>query len=327
MTDFLPRFAAAMALGACLLAATPSANADAPYPARPLRMVVPYAAGGPTDTFARALAESWARQLGVAVLVDNRSGAGTVVGTEVVAKAVPDGYTMLMTTVAHAANQRIYAKLPYRTVEDFAAVGLAARAPLVVLVNKSVPAATLPDFIAYLRTRPGKVNYGSAGVGSAPHLAAELLNHMAGTYAVHVPYRGSAPALADLIGGHVEFMLDSTASGLAQVRSGSVRLLATSMRRRLPQTPDTPAVAEAVPGYEAYTWNGMFVPAATPAPVIRKLSDSLGRALQDPALKSKAHGLGLMLEEQPTAAALDAFLQVELDKWGRVAAAARISAE
>ncbi|WP_265304304.1 tripartite tricarboxylate transporter substrate binding protein [Verminephrobacter eiseniae] len=327
MTDFLPRFAAAMALGACLLAATASANADARYPARPLRMVVPYAAGGPTDTFARALAESWARQLGVAVLVDNRSGAGTVVGTEVVAKAVPDGYTMLMTTVAHAANQRIYAKLPYRTVEDFAAVGLAARAPLVVLVNKSVPAATLPDFIAYLRTRPGKVNYGSAGVGSAPHLAAELLNHMAGTYAVHVPYRGSAPALADLIGGHVEFMLDSTASGLAQVRSGSVRLLATSMRRRLPQTPDTPAVAEAVPGYEAYTWNGMFVPAATPAPVIRKLSDSLGRALQDPALKSKAHGLGLMLEEQPTAAALDAFLQVELDKWGRVAAAARISAE
>src|SRR6218665_2446475 len=240
MTDFLPRFAAAMALGACLLTATPPANADAPYPARPLRMVVPYAAGGPTDTFARALAESWARQLGVAVLVDNRSGAGTVVGTEVVAKAVPDGYTMLMTTVAHAANQRIYAKLPYRTVEDFAAVGLAARAPLVVLVNKSVPAATLPDFIAYLRTRPGKVNYGSAGVGSAPHLAAELLNHMAGTYAVHVPYRGSAPALADLIGGHVEFMLDSTASGLAQVRSGSVRLLATSMSRRLPQTPDTP---------------------------------------------------------------------------------------
>ncbi len=196
-----------------------------------------------------------------------------------------------------------------------------------LVVNKSVPAQTLGEFIAYLKAHPGKVNYSSAGVGSAPHLGAELLNYKAGTRAVHVPYRGSAPAMADLIGGHVEFMLDSAPTGLAQVRSGTVRLLATSMSKRLPQTPDTPSIAEIVPGYEAYTWNAVFVPAKTPPEIIRKLSDTLAQTLHEPALQAKANELGLILEPKPTPEALGQFLRAEIAKWTPVAAAANMKAD
>ncbi|WP_029043623.1 tripartite tricarboxylate transporter substrate binding protein [Cupriavidus sp. WS] len=324
MISPMARLAAALCLGAAL---TGPAAAQPGYPARPVRLVVPYAAGGPTDTFARALAQGWSRQLKTQVVVENRSGAGTIVGTENVAKAAPDGYTLLLTTVAHAVNPAIHATLPYRTLEDFAPVGLAARAPLVLVVNKAVPAQTLGEFIAYLKAHPGKVNYGSAGVGSAPHLGGELLNHMAHTGAVHVPYRGSAPAMADLIGGHVAFMIDSAPTGLAQVRAGTVRLLATSMARRLPQTPDTPAIAEAVPGYEAYTWNAVFAPAKTPAEIVRKLAATLGSTLQEPALQAKASELGLILEPKPAPDALDQFVRAEIAKWQPVAVAANMKAD
>lgn len=323
----IPRFAAALGLGLALLGAAAGAAAQTDYPARPVRLVVPYAAGGPTDTFARSLAASWSRQLKAQVVVENRTGAGTIVGTEYVSKAAPDGYTLLLTTVAHAVNPSIHDSLPYRTIEDFAPVGLAARAPLVLVVNKSVPAQTLGEFIAYLKAHPGKVNYSSAGVGSAPHLGAELLNYKAGTKAVHVPYRGSAPAMADLIGGHVEFMLDSAPTGLAQVRSGTVRLLATSMSTRLSQTPGTPAIAEVVPGYEAYTWNAVFTPAKTSPEVIRKLSETLAQTLQEPALQAKANELGLILEPKPTPEALGKFLRAEIAKWTPVAAAANMKAD
>ncbi|CAG2142269.1 hypothetical protein LMG31506_02645 [Cupriavidus yeoncheonensis] len=323
----ISRLAAALGLGLALLGAAAGAAAQTDYPARPVRLVVPYAAGGPTDTFARSLAASWSRQLKAQVVVENRTGAGTIVGTEYVSKAAPDGYTLLLTTVAHAVNPSIHATLPYRTIEDFAPVGLAARAPLVLVVNKSVPAQTLGEFIAYLKAHPGKVNYSSAGVGSAPHLGAELLNYKAGTRAVHVPYRGSAPAMADLIGGHVEFMLDSAPTGLAQVRSGTVRLLATSMSKRLSQTPDTPAIADVVPGYEAYTWNAVFAPAKTSPEIIRKLSETLAQTLQEPALQAKANELGLILEPKPTPEALEKFLRAEIAKWKPVAAAANMKSD
>lgn len=296
------------------------------YPAKPVRLVVPYAAGGPTDTFARALAETWSRKLGAALVVENRTGAGTLVGTETVARATADGYTLLLTTVAHSVNPSIHSNLPYRTVEDFAPVGLAAKAPLVLVVNKNVPATTLPEFMAYLKARPGKVNYGSAGIGSAPHLAGELLNHLAGVRAMHVPYRGSAPAMADVIGGHLDFMIDSAPTGLAQVQAGTVRLLATSMAQPLPQTPGTPPIAQAVPGYEAYTWNAVLAPAGTPAPVVDKLNATLRAALADPELRRRAYDMGLVLQPDTTPAALSAFLQGELKKWGEVARAAHMTA-
>lgn len=313
------------AIAGALALASAAAHAQS-YPARPVKLIVPYAAGGPTDTFARALADAWGRKLGQALVVENRTGAGTLVGTDVVAKAQPDGYTILLTTVAHAVNPSIHDKMPYRTVEDFAPVGMAAKAPLVIVVNKNFPAQNLQDFIGYIKEHPGKVNYGSAGVGSAPHLGAELLNYMTGSKTEHVPYRGSAPAMQDVIGGHLAFMMDSAPTGLAQVRAGTVRLIATTMGQRLPQTPDTPAVAEAVPRYEAYTWNAVFAPAHTPAPVIAKLNASLKEALQDPGLQKQAYDMGLVLEKNPQPQALAAFLDGELAKWGQVARAAKMTA-
>lgn len=295
------------------------------YPTHAIKLIVPYAAGGPTDTFARALADTWARKLGQPLIVENRTGAGTLVGTEAVAKAQPDGYTVLLTTVAHSVNPSIHSKMPYRTVEDFAPVGLAAKAPLVIVVNKNFPAQNLTDFVSYIKANPGKVSYGSAGVGSAPHLGSELLNYMTGVKTSHVPYRGSAPAMQDVIGGHTDFMMDSAPTGLAQVKAGTVRLIATTMEQRLPQTPETPAVAEAVPKFEAYTWNAVFVPAKTPASVISKLNSSLKEALQEPALQKHAYDMGLVLEKDPTPQALARFLDSELAKWSQVAKAAKMS--
>jgi len=297
------------------------------WPSQPVKLIVPYAAGGPTDAFARILAEQWSKQLGVPMLVENRTGAGTVVGTDYAAKARPDGYTVLLTTVAHAVNASIVPHLPYRTEQDFAPVGLAAKAPLVLLVTKQFPARNLGEFLAYAKEHPGTLNYGSAGNGSAPHVASELLNLMADLKTTHIPYRGTGPAMNDLIGGQISFMLDSAATGLTQVRAGNVRLLATTMRTRLPQTPDTPAIAEAVPDYEAYTWNAAFVPAGTPATVIGTLNRTLRMALTDPGLRKRVDEMGLVLESDPTPQRLAAHLKSEIAKWHDVAQAAKIKVE
>jgi len=319
------RFFCLVAAGALALP-SPAAQAMEPsYPQRPVTLIVPYAAGGPTDTFARALVQPWSAKLGQPIIVENRTGAGTLVGTEIAARAQPDGYTILLTTVAHAVNPSIHTRMPYKTVEDFSPVGMAAKAPLVLVVNKNFPAQNLTEFINYMKAHPGKVNYGSAGVGSAPNLGAELLNYMTGAKTVHVPYRGSAPAMLDVIGGHVNFMMDSAPTGLAQVKAGTVRLLATTMARRLPQTPDTPAVAEVVPGYEAYTWNAVFTPARTPEPIVVKLNATLKQALQEPSLQKQAYDMGLVLEKNPEPGALATFLNDELAKWSKVAKAANMS--
>lgn len=288
------------------------------FPNGPVRLVVPYAAGGPTDTFARALAESWGKQLGQTMIVENKTGAGTTVGTDYVVRAKPDGHTILLTTVAHAVNESIYKNLPYDTKTSLKPVGLAAKAPLVLLVNNKLSITTVPEFLAYINKNKKDVNYASAGVGSAPNLAGELLNHELKIQTTHVPYKGSAPALADLIGGHVDFMLDSAATGLAQAGAGTLTLLATTMKDRLPQTPNVPALAEFVPGYEAYTWNGAFVPKGTPDGAIKVLTDTLGRALQEKSLQEQAYKMGLVLETSPSAGQLADFLNEEMDKWGKI---------
>lgn len=318
-------FVAAVALA--LPSAATQAAQETSYPQRPVTLIVPYAAGGPTDAFARALAATWSAKLGQTILVENRTGAGTLVGTEFVAKAPPDGYTILLTTVAHAVNPSIHAKMPYKTVEDFAPVGMAAKAPLVIVVNKNFPPQNLTTFIDYIKTHPGKVTYGSAGVGSAPHLAAELLNYMTGAKTVHVPYRGSAPAMQDVIAGNVDFMIDSAPTGLAQVKAATVRLIATTMAQRLPQTPDTPAVDEVVPKYEAYTWNAVFAPVKTPGAIVAKLNATLRQALQETSLQNQAYAMGLVLETNPDPHALATFLNSELAKWSQVAKAAHMSAD
>lgn len=297
---------------AVMLSAT---TAQAAYPEQPVKLVVPYAAGGPTDTFARALSDVWGRELGTTVVVENKSGAGTMLGTTAVAHAQPDGYTVLLATVAHSVNPTLHKDLAYDPIKDFASVGLAARAPLVLVVNQKVPARTLSAFFDYLKAHPGEVTYGSAGVGSAPHLASALLDYEGKFDTRHVPYRGSAPAMADVIGGHVQFMIDSAPTGLAQVRAGTVRLLGTTMPERLPQTPDTPAIAELIPGYEAYTWNAVLVPAGTAPAVIETLRSALESALNDASLREKADSMGLMLERHPAPESLNAFIAAEMDKW------------
>jgi len=327
MRFFVPARLRAPLLLALLALQPIAAGAKDGWPAQPVRLVVPYAAGGPTDAFARVLAEQWGRQLGEPMIVENRTGAGTVVGTDYVAKARPDGYTVLLTTVAHAVNASIVPRLPYRTTQDFAPVGLAAKAPLVLLVTKQFPARNLAEFLSYAKAHPGTLNYGSAGNGSAPHVATELLNLKAGLKTTHIPYRGTGPAMTDLIGGQIAFMIDSAPTGLAQVRAGTVRLLATTMGARLAQTPDTPAIAEAVPGYEAYTWNGAFVPAATPPAVIGTLNRALRAALADPGLQKRAYEMGLVLESEPTPQALATHLDKEITKWRGVAQAANIKEE
>lgn len=300
-------------------------TSHAAYPEHPVKLVVPYAAGGPTDTFARALSEVWGKTLGTTIVVENKAGAGTMLGTTAVAKAVADGYTILLSTVAHSVNPSLHQNLAYDPVKDFASVGLAARAPLVLVVNKDLPVKTLPEFLDYLKQRPGTVNYSSAGVGSAPHLGGALLNYMGKLDARHVPYRGSAPAMADVIGGHVEFMIDSAPTALAQVRAGTVRILATTMDQRLSQTPDVPAIAEAIPGYEAYTWNAVLAPAGTPEVIIEKLRASLEKALNGEGLQQKADTMGLLLEKQPTPKALDVFIAAEVNKWRDVVKASEMS--
>ncbi|WP_441622211.1 MULTISPECIES: tripartite tricarboxylate transporter substrate binding protein [unclassified Cupriavidus] len=318
--------AALCALAAPALGLAPAGTAwgQQDFPTQPLRLVVPYAAGGPTDAFARVLAEHWGQKLGKPMVVENRTGAGTVVGTDYVAKARPDGYTVLLTTVAHAVNDSIVPHLPYRTTRDFTPVGLAARAPLVLLVTQAFPARNLAEFVAYVKQHPGMVNYGSAGNGSAPHLASVLLDQMAGLQTTHVPYRGTGPAMTDLIGGQIGYMIDSAPTGLAQAKAGTVRLIATTMKARLPQTPGVPAVAEAVPGYEAYTWNGAFVPAGTPPARVEQLNRALRAALADPQLRQRAYEMGLLLEADPSPQALAGHLETELAKWRKVAQAAHI---
>lgn len=291
------------------------AMVHAAYPDRPIKLVVPYAAGGPTDTFARSLAEVWGKTLNTTMIVENKAGAGTLVGTEYVAKSAKDGYTILMATVAHAVNPSINESLTFDPIKDFSPIGLAARAPLVLVVNNTVPATTLSEFFAYLKENGNKVDYGSAGIASAPHLGGALLNYLGNFETKHIPYRGSAPAMADLIGGHVQFMLDSAATGLAQAKAGTVKLLGTSMSERLPQTPDIPAISEEIAGYEAYTWNAMFAPTGVPPEIIEKLTNALGEALNDEELKTKAYDMGLVLEQKPEAKKLEEFVASEINKW------------
>ena len=264
------------------------------YPTKPIRLVVPFPPGGATDILARAVAVKLTDTWGQPVVVDNRPGAGGNIGSELVAKAAPDGYTLEMGTVGtHAINASLYAKMPYDHVKDFAPVILVAGVPNVLVVNPSLPVNSVQELIAYAKANPGKLNFASSGSGTSIHLSGELFKVMAGVQMTHIPYKGSAPALQDLIGGQVQLMFDNLPPSLPQIKAGKLRALAVTSATRSPALPDTPTIAESgLPGYEASSWFGVLAPAGTPPAIIAKLNAEIGAWLATPEAKEKMLALG-----------------------------------
>ena len=281
----LGSIASAVVLGAGLLGGT-SALAQA-YPTKPVTIIVPFAAGGTTDILARIIGQALTAELGQSVVVDNRAGAGGNIGGQAAAKATPDGHTLFMGTVGtHAINASLYKKMPFDPVKDFAPLTRVANVPNLLVANPAQPYKSVKDLIAYAKANPGKVNFGSSGNGSSIHLSGELFKSLAKVDMQHVPYKGSAPAVTDLLGNQIGIMFDNMPSAIQHVRSGKLAPLAVTTAKRSPELPNVPTIAEAgVPGYEATSWFGMFAPAGTPAPVLAKLNAAIVKVLAQPDVK------------------------------------------
>ncbi|MBR0666131.1 tripartite tricarboxylate transporter substrate binding protein [Roseomonas hellenica] len=302
-------------------AARAQAPAAAPaWPTQPIRMVVPFAAGGPTDVPARLLADRLGEVLPQRVVVENRTGSGVVVGTDLVAKAPKDGHTLLYTTIAHSVLRPLFARLPFDPDADFAQIALVGQVPMVMLVNKDIPAQTLPELIALFRANPGKYDYASSGNGGAVHLATELFLAMAGGLQVgHVPYRGSSAAMPDVLSGRVAMIIDVGLAGLEYARKGDVRAMAISTLQRTPLAPDMPTFVEGgVAGYEAYTWHMVMAPSGTPAPVITACNAAVNRVLANDTVVQRLTEQGMQVVRNSTPDSAAAFLQSEARKWGAI---------
>jgi len=313
------RSLALVACSAFALLGAPSALAQAPFPTKPVRLVVPFPAGGTTDILARAAAQKLSETLGQQVIVDNRPGAGGNIGAELVAKAPADGYTLLMGTVGtHAINPSLYAKMPYDHVKDFAPVILVAGVPNVLVVNPDLPFKTVADVVAYAKANPGKLNFASSGSGTSIHLSGELFKVMAGVQMTHVPYKGSAPALTDVIGGQVQLMFDNLPSALPQIKGGKLRAVAVTSTTRAAALPDVPTVAESgLPGFESSSWFGILAPAGTPKDIIAKINTDVQKWLSTPEAKEKLLGQGAIA----AGGSPDDFakhIQAETAKWAKV---------
>ncbi len=287
------------------------------YPAKPVRMVVGYPPGGPTDILARTVAQKLSEFLSQQVIVDNRPGASGMIGAELVVKAAPDGHTLLMVPVTYAVTPSMFAQMPYDPVRDLAPVALVASAPFILVVHPTLPVKTVKDLIALARSRPGQINYASASSGGMPHLAGELFNNMTGVRMVHIPYKGAAPATTDLVGGHVSLMFNNMLSAMPHVKAGRLRAVAVTSARRSAAVPDLPAIAETVPGYEASGWYGALAPAATPREIVAKLNAEINRAMKLPEVAQRLAGDGVEAVGM-TADQFAAYLRQEIAKWGKV---------
>jgi tripartite-type tricarboxylate transporter receptor subunit TctC len=296
------------------------------YPSRPVRIVVGFAAGGSNDIYARVMGQWLSERVGQAFVVENRPGAGNNVATEAVVKAAPDGYTLLLVNPANAINATLYDRLNFNFIRDIAPVASMIRQPLVMLVNPSVPAKTIPEFIAYATANPNKINMASGGNGSVNHLAGELFKMMAGVNLIHIPYRGAGPALADLLGGQVHLFFGGVASSAEYVRAGKLRALAVTTTTRSESLPNIPIVSEFLPGYEASDWFGLGVPKGTPAEIVDKLNEEIRAGLADPKIKTRLADLGgVVLPGSP--ADFGKLIADETEKWGKVIRAADVKAE
>jgi tripartite-type tricarboxylate transporter receptor subunit TctC len=313
------------AAAAALPAVSRIARAQA-YPMRPVRIIVPFAAAGSTDILARLMGQWLSERLGQQFIVENRPGAATNIGTEVVVRAPADGYTLLLVGTPSAINATLYPNLNFNFLRDITPVAGLIRVPNVMVVHPSFPARTVPELIAYAKTNPGKINHASSGVGSANHMTAELFKAMTGVHMVHVPYRGTAPALTDLLAGQVQLSFDTIPSLIEYVRAGKLRALAVSTATRSEALPDVPTLSEFVPGYESSAYFGVGVPANTPAEIVHTLNTEINAGLADPKLRARLIDLGgLLLGGSPSD--FKSHIAQETEKWGKVIRAANIKAD
>ncbi|MBS0301960.1 MAG: tripartite tricarboxylate transporter substrate binding protein [Proteobacteria bacterium] len=313
--------------GGLLAAATQpfAALAADAWPTKPVRFIVPFPPGGPVDTTARAANQKLGEIWNTATVIDNRAGAGGVVGAQAAAREAPDGYTLFMGAIHHAVNPTLMGKLPYDIEKDFAPISFAAMFPVFVVVHPSVPASTLQELIALAKKPGSTLSYGSSGNGGGTHLAGELFNMEAGTRLQHVPYKGSAPAMNDLLGGQVQVMFSDAPTALPQIKAGRVKVLAVASKKRSAMLPDVPSAAEAgLPGYEAYSWTALFAPAKMPQPVLDKINADFNTAFKDPAVRQRLLDIGA--EAAPgTQQQMREFLHAEIAKWARVIKTAGIT--
>jgi tripartite-type tricarboxylate transporter receptor subunit TctC len=296
------------------------------YPGRPVRLIVPYAPGGNADIVGRIVAEGLTSRLGQQVIVDNRPGGASIIGTELAVKAPPDGYTLLLVASTIAVNPSL-TKLPYDTLKDLVPISLVGQTPQVLVVTAAIPVGSVKEFIAYAKARPNALNYGSTGVGSTANMAGALLNLMAGIQLVHVPYKGTAQSLTDLIAGHLHVAIPSVTSSIAHIRAGKIKALGLTSSTRSAQLPDVPTIAEVgVPGYQAVIWNGVLAPAGTPKPILDRLSRELAAAMRSPEASARYGAMGAeTIGSTPEEFAK--FLRTEIEQYARVIKAAGLKAE
>jgi tripartite-type tricarboxylate transporter receptor subunit TctC len=295
------------------------------YPTKPVRIVVGFAAGGVTDIVARLVGQWLSERLGQQFIIDNRPGAGSNIATESVVRSAPDGYTLLLVGPAAAINATLYQKLSFNFIRDVAPIATVYNAPLIMEVNPSLPFKTVPDFIAYAKANPGKINFASAGSGTSSHVTGELFKRMAGVDMQHVPYRGAAPALTDLLGGQVQAMFDNVSSSIEHIRAGRLRALAVTTATRWDGLPNVPTVAESVPGFEAGGWQGIVAPRNTPVEIVDRLNSEINAGLADPTMRARIAELGsTVFATSPVEFAR--FIADETEKWGKVIRAANIKA-
>ena len=319
------RWIAAAACATGLLQALPAAAQQ--WPTRPIRIVVPFATGGSADVYARFLAQRLPDLLGQPVVVENRPGAGAVIGTDLVAKAPPDGYTLLLMSNTHTVNETLVPNRPYNLTRDFVAVAPINYADLIFVAHPNVQASNVRDLMKLAKSRPGKLNYASSGTGTPYHMAGELFKSMSGVYLVHIPYKGSSGARTDLLGGQVDLMFDAVTTMVEQVKAGKVKAIATTGKQRSSVLPDVPTVHESgVPNYEATIWLGVLAPKGTPAPVVARLNEAITRIVSNPEVQqnwNKQGATAMVMNPQ----AFEKYVQDDIDKWAKLIKAANIKAD
>ncbi|ROZ64973.1 tripartite tricarboxylate transporter substrate binding protein [Ramlibacter sp. WS9] len=313
------------AAAACLTVAAPAHGQS--YPNKPIRLVVPFPAGGATDIFARAVSQKLGERLGTTIVVDNKPGAGGTIGSDIVAKAPADGYTLLLATSStHSIGPSFGNKLPYDAVADFTPIAHVGNAPSIMVVPNSAPAKSVKEWIDYARKNPGKLNYASSGNGTVVHLTSEYFKAQAGLFLVHIPYRGTALAIPDLVSGKVDLLFDSLPSGLPHVKEGRLRALGITSLKRSPLLPDLPAISETVPGYESVTWFGLYGPKGMPAELVARVNTALNQALQEADVKDRLARLGI----DPvggTPQQFTAMAATDMAKWKKIIQERKIAAE